>query len=355
MTTTGVNPTSMPPSSERYIPADSSKRNSTTQDGDIQRKERSFQECLEFLMPIYLLPFVFGDKAGTCIYCVLLTVVGLMGRLLPATVAAMLPIVILPLGELSTPDKLAAEYMGEHLNTHRKETYEGAPLSVAARLDGTSYTKSAFRGIPSGLDSAFLRVTGVTERPKPNPGKPHVLAAFLLFAIAILGDETTVFFRLCLYTLQRFALRMQPLFLYLQFLVFALSLLLPSNLIVVFSTVFIDRFVTTVHNEIVGNADQRSSVRIQSSSTQNYFEEGRRSRWFRRSSLPAFARRARSVSVVSDITLASEASAGSSVIRQYRMHPPTPTLQAPDTRRGDGRVRSSTLLLVPSLCTLLLK
>ncbi|XP_065298882.1 uncharacterized protein [Dermacentor albipictus] len=277
MTTTAANPASMPQSSEqRYIPADSTKRNSITQ--DIQRKERSFQECLEFLMPVYLLPFVFGDRAGTAIYCVLLTVVGLMGRLIPATVAAVLPIVILPLGGVSTPDKLAAEYMG-----------------------------------------------------------PHVLTAFLLFAIAILGDETTVFFRLCLYALQRYALRLQPLFLYLQFLVFALSLLLPSALVVVFSTVFIDRFVTTVHNEIT--ADQRGSVRIQTNSTQNYFDDGRRPRWLRRTSLqPAFARRGRSLSVVSDTTLASEASAGSSIIRQFRMHPPTPPLEAPAAGRGHGRM-----------------
>ncbi|XP_049270646.1 uncharacterized protein LOC119390195 [Rhipicephalus sanguineus] len=229
MTTTGAKPASMPPSSERYMPADTSKRNSITQERDLQRKERSFQECLAFLMPVYLLPFVIGDR-------------------------------------------------------------------------------------------------------------PHVLMAFLLFAIAILGDETTVFFRLCLYALQRYALRMQPLFLYLQFLVFALSLLLPSNLIVVFSTVFIDRFVTTVHNEIVGSTDQRSSVRIQTSSTLNYFDEGRRPRWGRRSSITALGRRARSVSMVSDTTAASEASAGSSVIRQYRMHPASPTLEAPDTSPSDWKM-----------------
>ncbi|KAH6934023.1 hypothetical protein HPB50_019490 [Hyalomma asiaticum] len=248
----------------------------------MQRKERSFQECLEFLMPVYLLPFIFGDRAGTSIYCTLLTLAGLMGRLLPATVAAMVPIVVLPLGGVSSADKLAAEYLG-----------------------------------------------------------PHVLEAFLLFAIAILGDETTVFFRLCLYALQRYALRMQPLFLYLQFLVFALSLLLPSNLIVIFSTVFIDRFVTTVHNEIVGNADQRSSVRIQTSSALNYFDEARRPRWIRRSSVPTFNRRARSVSVVSDTTVASEASAASSVIRHYRMYPATPPLEAPDTTPSDWKTRKS--------------
>ncbi|XP_075744468.1 uncharacterized protein LOC142803242 isoform X2 [Rhipicephalus microplus] len=279
MATTSVNPTSMPPSSERYIPADTTKRNSMTQERNMQRKERSFQECLEFLMPVYLLPFVLGDRAGTSIYCVLLTMAGLMGRLLPMALAAMLPIVILPLGGISSVDKLAAEYLG-----------------------------------------------------------PHVLTAFLLFAIVIMGDETTIFFRLCLYALERYALRMQPLFLCMQFLVFALSLLLPSNLIVVFSTVFVDRFFSTVHNEIVGNTDQRSSVRIQTSSMLNYFDEGRRPRWGRHSSITAFGRRARSVSMVSDTTVASEASAGS-LIRQYSMHPASPELEVPDTSPSDWKMR----------------
>ncbi|KAL3210748.1 hypothetical protein MRX96_052138, partial [Rhipicephalus microplus] len=52
----------MPPSSERYMPADTTKRNSITQERNMQRKERSFQKCLEFFMPVYLLPFVLGDR-----------------------------------------------------------------------------------------------------------------------------------------------------------------------------------------------------------------------------------------------------------------------------------------------------
>ncbi|XP_037513609.1 uncharacterized protein LOC119390127 [Rhipicephalus sanguineus] len=241
----------------------------------MQRKERSFQECLEFLMPVYLLPFIFGDKEGTSIYCILLTVLGLMGRLLPPAVAAMLPIVILPLGDIKSAEWLAPEYMG-----------------------------------------------------------PRVLTASLLFTIAFLCDETTVFFRLSLHALRRYALRMQPLFLYTHLPVFALSLLLPSNLIVVFSTVFIDRFVTTVHNEIVGTAEQRGSVvRILSGSTSlNYFEDGRRPRWGRISG--AMSRKARSVSMVSEMTGPSEVSGSSSLVKQYRMHPPVPlpiqaTLAAP--------------------------
>ncbi|KAH7959811.1 hypothetical protein HPB49_013972 [Dermacentor silvarum] len=270
MTTTGAAAQTMPASSEPYTPGEGAKRSSITQDVDMQRKERSFQECLEFLLPVYLLPFIFGDKEGTCIYCVLLTVLGLTGRLLPPAIAAMLPIVIL---------------------------------------------------------------------------SPRVLTASLLFAIAFMGDETSVFFRLSLHALRRYALRMQPLFLYMHLLVFALALLLPSALIAVFSTVFIDRFVTTVHNEIVGTADQRSSVvRIQTaSSSLNYLDEGRRPRWGggagRRSSV--MGRRGRSVSVVSEMTLASDVSATSSLVRQYRMHPPAPfTHKHPTvaTPSGDEKV-----------------
>ncbi|KAH7956077.1 hypothetical protein HPB52_005994 [Rhipicephalus sanguineus] len=250
MITTGAARQTVPATSEPYTPGEGVKRTSITQD------------------------------EGTSIYCILLTVLGLMGRLLPPAVAAMLPIVILPLGDIKSAEWLAPEYMG-----------------------------------------------------------PRVLTASLLFTIAFLCDETTVFFRLSLHALRRYALRMQPLFLYTHLPVFALSLLLPSNLIVVFSTVFIDRFVTTVHNEIVGTAEQRGSVvRILSGSTSlNYFEDGRRPRWGRISG--AMSRKARSVSMVSEMTGPSEVSGSSSLVKQYRMHPPVPlpiqaTLAAPRPEPG---------------------
>ncbi|KAH7960950.1 hypothetical protein HPB49_025275 [Dermacentor silvarum] len=263
MATSSATPQTVQPSSEGCIPGEMMKKSSTTPEAELQRKERSYQDCLEFLMPIYLLPFVFCDKEGICIYCILLTVVGLVGRLLPPAVAAMLPIAILPLGGVYGADDLAAEYLG-----------------------------------------------------------PSVLTASLLFAVAFLGDETTVFFRLCLHVIQRCALQMQPLFLNLQLVVLALSMLLPSTVIVVFSTVFIDRFVTTVHNEIIG-ADQRSVVRIQTaSSSPNYLEEVPRPRWRRGSRVTKPGRRARSVSMVSE--LASEASGNSSSVKPSgtRMLPP---------------------------------
>ncbi|XP_077548372.1 uncharacterized protein LOC144161609 [Haemaphysalis longicornis] len=248
---------------------DLSKKSRTTTtlmfaEAEAQRQSGSVAECLEFLMPVYLLPFVFGGKDGTCIYCVLLTLSGLMWRLLPPPIAAVLPLVILPLGEVYDADQLAAEYCG-----------------------------------------------------------PSVLTASLLFAVAIVGDETTVFLRLCLHALRRHSLRMQPLFLQLQLLVLVLSLLLPSTLLVVFSTVLVERFVATVHSELLGGNDmQRSRARTASSASITYFEEaGRRRRMSRKASTAELMRRARSVSVVSDATLPSEASAGSSVVKHYKLHP----------------------------------
>ncbi|XP_077508372.1 uncharacterized protein LOC144119679 [Amblyomma americanum] len=273
----GGQPPTLPPSSERYIPGDATKKSSTTQEAEMQRKERSFQECIEFLMPVYLLPFLFGNKEGACIYCVLLTVAGLMGRLLPSPVAAMLPFVILPLAEVCSVDQLAADFLG-----------------------------------------------------------PCVLSASLLFALAIIGDETTIFFRLCLYALKQYALRMQPLFVGMHSIVLGLSLILPSTLVVIFSTVFIDRFVTTVSNEILGT-DQRNGVRLQTSS--NYFDGGRRPRYGRKSSVSTFARRVRSVSVSDSGTLASEASGSSLVARPHRRQPSFSTFEGQGAPRGQLRAQ----------------
>ncbi|KAK8760099.1 hypothetical protein V5799_028634 [Amblyomma americanum] len=133
------------------------------------------------------------------------------------------------------------------------------------------------------------------------------------------SDETTIFFRLCLYALERYALRMEPLFVGMQWLIFGLSLILPSTLIVVFSAVFIERFVTTVHSEIM-ETDQRIGLRYRTGSS--CCDGGRRTRWSRRTSTSPNGRRSRSVSVVSETgTAASGASGFSSLVRQYRIHP----------------------------------
>ncbi|KAK8767941.1 hypothetical protein V5799_005274 [Amblyomma americanum] len=126
---------------------------------------------------------------------------------------------------------------------------------------------------------------------------------------------------MCLYALQRYALRIQPLFLSVQLMVLVLSLFLPSSFIVIFSTVLIERFITTVQKEIT-TADQRSGIRAPtSSSSQNFIEEVRRQRRQRQHAAGGAAKRARSVSMVSDTTMPSEVSRNSSLVRQYKMHP----------------------------------
>ncbi|XP_065309174.1 uncharacterized protein [Dermacentor albipictus] len=250
-------------SSERYYGGELAKKTSSrTQDAQSQRRERRFTELLQFLMPVYLLPFVFGNAEGVGIYCVLMTLVWLTGSLLPPAVAAFLPLVILPMAGIYAADQLAAEFIG-----------------------------------------------------------PRVLAAWMMFAIAIVGDETSVFARACLHALQRFALRTQPLFLSLQLVVLALSLFLPSSLIVVFGTVLIERFFAIVQRELV-TVDQRSGLRaLTSSSTQNFMQDVRRQRRQRRVAAGGNYRRARSVSMASDTTMASEGSRSSSLVRQYKLHP----------------------------------
>ncbi|XP_077534340.1 uncharacterized protein LOC144146251 [Haemaphysalis longicornis] len=243
---------------------------SLTQDAGLPGKpQRRFATCIEFLMPICLLPFLFGNKEGISVYCALLTLAGLLGYLLPPPIAAMLPVAILPLSDVYGADQLAAEYLGH-----------------------------------------------------------PVLVASLVFIIAIVADDTTVFFRLCLYALQRHALRMQVLFLYLQTLVLALSTVLPSAVIVTFSRFFIERFVTTVNNETICSYQQRSSIvfcpsiRARTDSLSTFHSLRNRA-----GSTGDTSRRGRSVSVVSDTTAASngpissDGSAGSEAVKRPRSLP----------------------------------
>ncbi|KAH9363351.1 hypothetical protein HPB48_006457 [Haemaphysalis longicornis] len=229
-TTTTVNPQMLPQSSE---PSGGLMKTATlTRDEGLPgcKAQRRFATCIEFLMPISLLPFLLFNQEGVSVYCLLLTLAGLLGYLLPPPIAAMLPVAILPLSDVCGADQLAAEYLG-------------------------------------------------------------------------VSDETTVFFRLCLYALQRYALRMQVLFLYLQTLVLALSTVLPSAVIVPFSRVFVERFVTTIHNETICSDQQRSSIvfcpslRARAGSLHLLRN--------RSGSTGDFVRRGRSVVGVSDTTAAS--------------------------------------------------
>lgn len=155
----------------------------------------------------------------------------------------------------------------------------------------------------------------------------RILVACLLFAIAIAADEARVFLRFCLFTLERNSLRIQPQFLYLQLLVLGLSTVVPSTLIVIFSSVFIERFVSTVHKEIAC-ADQRSGCRLRPETLPYFYEEKRkRGGPYRTGDTTDLSKKAKSVSVISDAVPAfenrinSDPFAGSSLVRRYRMHP----------------------------------
>ncbi|KAH8039289.1 hypothetical protein HPB51_005535 [Rhipicephalus microplus] len=262
MSTSGVLQTQRQSSDPSFGAKLANKTFSRTLETESHNRDRKFTQLLVFLTPVYLLPFVFGSKEGVSIYCVLVTLVCLTGGLLPPVVAAILPLVILPVAGILPADQLAAEFLG-----------------------------------------------------------PRVLAAWLLFAIAIACDETTVVARACLYALRQFALRVQPLFLSLQLLVLALSLFLPSWFVVVLGTVFIERFVAVVQREIVA-FDQKSGLRVPTSiSTQNFLEDIRRQRGQDRVATGGGSRKARRVSLITDTDMASDASRSNSLVHQYKLHP----------------------------------
>lgn len=149
------------------------------------------------------------------------------------------------------------------------------------------------------------------------------MTACLLFLILIIGDETTVFLRFCLNTLDRYSLRSQPLFLFVQLSTLALSVLLPSAVTVVFWTFLIDRFVAAVEGECL-DMDQRYSTRIGPGRSSDVFLEDVAGT--KRQITSKDGRVARSVSLFGDngeMTGRSDASASgsSSIVRQYRMHP----------------------------------
>ncbi|XP_064460187.1 uncharacterized protein LOC135370381 isoform X2 [Ornithodoros turicata] len=65
----------------------------------------------ELLLPVYLSPLLLFGKESACIYCISVTLVFLSGDLLPSTLAAFLPIVLLPVTGIMEPNELAAPYM----------------------------------------------------------------------------------------------------------------------------------------------------------------------------------------------------------------------------------------------------
>ncbi|KAH9376659.1 hypothetical protein HPB48_005870 [Haemaphysalis longicornis] len=268
------------------------------------RKRRRFTECIELLTPICLLPFLFVNKRaafeqddgaaqeGVGIYCIVLTLAGLVGLLLPPPIAAMLPFTILPLGDVYGADELAAEYL-----------------------------------------------------------ELRILVACLMFAIAIVADETRVFYRFCLFTLERYALRMQPLFLYLQLLVLLLSTVLPSTLIVILSSVVIERFVSTVHKEVAGTDQRRRKRSAPALKSLQYFYDEKRKRGGPHPTgvdTRDLFRKAKSVSAISDSVPASESrvnldtyAGSSSLLSRYKLHPSWRTVESTNVSSSSAQVDRS--------------
>ncbi|XP_077534315.1 uncharacterized protein LOC144146225 [Haemaphysalis longicornis] len=255
------------------------------------RKRRRFTECIELLTPICLLPFLFVNKEGVGIYCIVLTLAGLVGLLLPPPIAAMLPFTILPLGDVYGADELAAEYL-----------------------------------------------------------ELRILVACLMFAIAIVADETRVFYRFCLFTLERYALRMQPLFLYLQLLVLLLSTVLPSTLIVILSSVVIERFVSTVHKEVAGTDQRDGTISARLENLQYFYDEKRKRGGPHPTGVDTrdLFRKAKSVSAISDSVPASESrvnldtyAGSSSLLSRYKLHPSWRTVESTNVSSSSAQVDRS--------------
>lgn len=149
--------------------------------------------------------------------------------------------------------------------------------------------------------------------------------ASLIFIIAIVCDETTVFQHLCLGVLSRYSLRMQPLFFLLQLSALTLSVFVPSAITVIFYTVVIERFVATVERECL-NLDQRSTVQATRSLSVDAYLEDTSSTRRRRALGNGSSRAVRSASVMgdtSDTTCRTDATGtgSSSLIKLYKMHP----------------------------------
>ncbi|CAN7974688.1 unnamed protein product, partial [Ixodes persulcatus] len=157
----------------------------------------------------------------------------------------------------------------------------------------------------------------------------------LLFIIAIVSDETTVFQRLCLRAIGQHSLRMQPLFFLLQLSALMLSTLVPSSIIVIFYTVVIERFVATVEEECLGVYQRRPSHAPRSVSVDMYLEYTPLKKRYRvpRNSSTTGVRKASVMGDTSETTGRTDASAStcSSLVRHYRMHPEGKNV--PKTRR----------------------
>ncbi|XP_064456319.1 uncharacterized protein LOC135367133 isoform X2 [Ornithodoros turicata] len=68
-------------------------------------------DCFGYALPLYLAPFLFGNIDSRCMYCILVTIMSMMGSHLPRTISAFFPVVLLPLSGVMSSNRLALYYI----------------------------------------------------------------------------------------------------------------------------------------------------------------------------------------------------------------------------------------------------
>ncbi|CAN7989272.1 unnamed protein product [Ixodes hexagonus] len=142
-------------------------------------------------LPIYLIPFLFGDEPTKTLFCILATVVSLASDIVPVSVTAFVPVILIQLTGLMEPDKLG---------------------------------------------SAFMNL--------------EVLTASSLFVIVIVGDRTAVFSKAVLRVICAIGVDAPLLFAYLMTATFVCTFLVPSGIVVILSTVLVERFMATIEEDL---------------------------------------------------------------------------------------------------------
>ncbi|CAN7948538.1 unnamed protein product [Ixodes pacificus] len=151
-------------------------------------------------LPIYLIPFLLGGNATRSLYCILVTVTTMASDVIPVPVAAFVPIVLVQLMGLMEAEKLG---------------------------------------------SAFMNL--------------EVLTASTLLVIVIAGDQTPVFSRVALRLLCTVGFQAPLLFACLTAATLLSTFLVPSGFVVILSTIFVERFMSTVEEDLWGTDLQRWS------------------------------------------------------------------------------------------------
>ncbi|XP_064467346.1 sodium-dependent low-affinity dicarboxylate transporter 1-like isoform X3 [Ornithodoros turicata] len=145
-----------------------------------------------YALPLYLAPFLFGNDDSKCMYCILVTVLSMVGAHLPRAISAFFPVVLMPLSGVMAPDRLASSY----------------------------------------IDA-------------------NVLSASSLFIIVIIGDQSRVFSRIAMHALRTLGCNAHLLFSYLVLITFVSTFLLPSRIVVVIATMLVERTVASLEQDVV--------------------------------------------------------------------------------------------------------